>query len=439
MMRVLRGSFVLILLLVTIGVPSARIVAEEGESMVTIIDGKSLQSNRTPFIEGRKLFLPLRAVLEQMGWIVKWNPEYVALTYETQNSTSTTYLYYASEKNIRMQDDITYVTATRLGELTNSLVEWDAEMNSVTITSGEPERIRIEYGIGQEEAIEEDSKPALTQEESERINFGKYAVPPTLQALLKADEELAREGYDMWKEIGFTPALYHSVYFNTPVDVVAFGWTGADGDHYGFLTDFGSATDLENAPIVMVTPMSFEQPAVVVANNIREFMSIVIKDPSLLYMAYEDEQSYLESELESQESLEREESEEDRLNKNAVMNRLAASIDLPIIEDHYQYFKNMANERGKRIIVATKDRLGVTNLHPSDTGKQHSSLIVDEDLEVKELRTFLKTATFAAKLAVIRDYNLEVLEYEQDILETLKNEMLSMGLVDELARMAAID
>lgn len=333
-MKVLKGSFALVLLLtlVTVWVPPTLIAAREGESMIALIDGKPLQSNKQ-------------------------------------------------------------------------------------------------------------SNPDLTQEESEKVNFGKYAVPPTLKALLDVDEELEREGFDFWREMGFTPSLYHSGYFNTPVDVVVFGWTGGDGDHYGFLTDFGTATDLENAPIVMVTPMSFEQPAVVVANNIREFMRIVMKDSSLLYMGYESEQSYLKSEQEMQESLEHEhgnkETEEDLLNRHAVLKKLEERLNLPIINDPYRYSENVAKEREQRIIIATKDKLGVTNIHHSDTGRRHSSLIVDEDLEITELRTFLKTATYAAKLALIRDYNLEYLQNEKETLEVLANEMKSMGLIDELSRKEA--
>jgi hypothetical protein len=118
------------------------------------------------------------------------------------------------------------------------------------------------------------------------VNFGKYEVPSSLKTLIEVERELKQEGYRMKSVIGFYLSLEHSGYFNTPFDVIAFGWTGVDGEHFGFLTDFGSADDLENAPIVMVSPMNFDQPTVLIANNIQTLLRIAIIDPILLYVVF---------------------------------------------------------------------------------------------------------------------------------------------------------
>lgn len=59
---------------------------------------------------------------------------------------------------------------------------------------------------------------------------------------------------------------------------------------------------------------------------------------------------------------------------------------------------------------------------------------------MKELQTFFKSATYAEKLALIRDYhfNLEAYFYHEDgIGEAIMREMEKLGLHEEIARMNA--
>lgn len=109
-----------------------------------------------------------------------------------------------------------------------------------------------------------------------------------------------------------------------------------------------------------------------------------------------------------------------------------------MIEDPYRYSRNAAKDREKRVIVATKSKLDVTNVYLSDAGRLHAALLLDEDLEMKELKTYLNTASSAEKLALIRDYNLEYLKDEKAILKVIKEEMKSLDLIDELARLQAV-
>jgi hypothetical protein len=59
------------------------------------------------------------------------------------------------------------------------------------------------------------------------------------------------------------------------LDVISFARPGMDGIHYGFLTDFGSIDDLENASIVRVSPMDFDDPVKIVARNIHDSLRIL--------------------------------------------------------------------------------------------------------------------------------------------------------------------
>jgi hypothetical protein len=173
------------------------------------------------------------------------------------------------------------------------------------------------------------------------VNYGKYEVPPTLNTLIKLEKELDHEGYSMWEVLGFTFEDSHYRYFNTPSDVVVFAMTGGDGIHYGFLTDYGTAADLENAPIVEVSPMSFDRPVKVVANNLKEFIRIAMLDSSMLYMEYANEEAYLAFENE----LSFPPSDESKQNKAAVVNKLEEKLSLPFIDDPYTYSVRAKNER----------------------------------------------------------------------------------------------
>lgn len=408
-------------------------------AIAIFVDGNPLQVKKEAFVEGERLFIPLRAVFEQMGWVVEWKGKTISLSYQSDLITLGTALFAGDieddDEYMRIIKGSTYLESSLFIQMTNAAIDFDQAANRLAITSGNPAE-----GIPGVE--EQQERPELTEEESIAVNFGKYEVPPTLKALIDVEAELAKEGRELWNVIGFYPSLGHSGYFNSPVDVVTFGWTGGDGEHYGFLTDFGSAVNLEEAQIVMVSPMNFDQPAVVVANNIREFMRIVMKDSSLLYMGYENEQEYLASEREMWEELEREhgikETEEDRLEKQAVVQKLEETLMPPSIDDVYRYSENVALEREKSIVVPTLDKLGVTNVHPSDAGKVHPPLAVDEEMEASELTRLLEHATYAQKLALIRDVNLGSVDYDDEFMETLTEEMANLGLQDEVERFQAM-
>ena len=74
-------------------------------------------------------------------------------------------------------------------------------------------------------------------------NFGKYDVPPTLQILIDLEKTLGEEEHFFYG-FNFYLSLSNFRYFNTPSDVIVFGAGGTDGIHYGFLTDYGSAVEL---------------------------------------------------------------------------------------------------------------------------------------------------------------------------------------------------
>jgi hypothetical protein len=61
-------------------------------------------------------------------------------------------------------------------------------------------------------------------------------------------------------------------YDSTPLNAVTFAQMGVDGVHYALLSEDG---DLCNeAPVVQISPMDFEQPVVVLANSFVEYLAL---------------------------------------------------------------------------------------------------------------------------------------------------------------------
>ncbi len=392
-------------------------------------DGKFLKPSKPVIVDGRKRFLPMKDTLEQMGWEFEMSSGKITITYHTPDSSLSHFLQLQEEPNLRMVDGILYVPMYYLGSITDTEVAWDEDAHTINISTEE-----IDDSDDDEWNVYEEDEPELSDKESMRVNYGKYDQPATLRALNELNQELEQEGYGAENVLGFYLMDGLSGYFNTPMDVVAFGTTGMDGIHYGFLTDFGMVTDLEVAPIVLVSPMDFDRPAVVVANNIREFIRIVMIDSSLLYMGYQNEQDYLKviSEYES--------TPEDLENGRIVRERLEERLHPPVIQDPYTYSEKVRADRKERIIVPTQDELGILNEHPKDAGRQHTTIVLDEDIGKRELETFLSNATYASKLALFRDYHLNLEQFvyhEAGIGKAIVNEMKSLGLKDEIARIKA--
>lgn len=392
-----------------------------------VIDDKLLQTDKQVFMDGRKRFVPMRAALEQMGWKVEWKPGLIAVSHQTPDSQETHYLYLEDESNIRIIKSTAYAEMYRLGEISDSEVTWDDASATIVISS-----------VVEEEEEEEAQQVELTDEESIKVNYGKYKRSSTFDALAEIYSELELEGHDPWSVLGFYPNDRHSGYSGTPLDVVTFGWTGGDGEHYGFLTEFGAVTNLEEAPIVMVSPMNFDQPAIVVANDMKEFLRIALIDSSLFYMEYANEEDYLAQLSEDRDGYV--ESEEERESRRIVRERLEKELRLPEISDPYTYSAKVRAKRAERILVLTEDLLGVTNRNSLDAGRKHETIELDEYIGLKEMKAFLSKATYASKLALIRDYHLHLenyVYYEKDIEETIVQVMKDLGLQDELARMNA--
>ncbi|WP_336989781.1 hypothetical protein ABXS71_22235 [Bacillus infantis] len=270
-------------------------------------------------------------------------------------------------------------------------------------------------------------------------NFGKYDVPQTLKKLIQFENTL-NDSEQFYHCFHFYLSNDGDRYFNTPSDVAVFGRIGVDGIHYGFLTDFGSAADLETAPIVCVSPMDFDAPTRIVARNIKEFLGINLTDSSLFCNQFGSEEKYLAAKAHWAEEAENspyQPSEQDNLIREKAEKFLWEDIQVPQIENPYQYVETAARERQKIISIQTQDGLGVTA--PLLQGEEYFPFpILSHQVPDKEkVEEYLLTSPHASQLALIRNIqlNLDLMEYPE-IYDVVIETMNKIGLTDEVKRMS---
>lgn len=272
-------------------------------------------------------------------------------------------------------------------------------------------------------------------------NFGKYVIPPTLQRLIDL-RNILEEDEQFYRGLNFYLSLKNFRYSNTPSDVVVFGNIGMDGIHYGFLTDFGSVTDLEVAPIVCVSPMDFGCPTRIVAQNLCEFLRVNLTDGELFYNQFESEETYLEAKnqwITEAANSPFQPSETEKLFRKKATNFLMENIQMPTINNPYQYVQHVEMERQRNVVIQTQDGLGVTTRLLQ--GEKHVLFPIHKDIDpdLILLQEYLYTSPVASRLALFRDIQLNyTLQDNQELYKIVAAAMVSMELIDEAIRLSEI-
>ncbi|MGE7219238.1 hypothetical protein ACQKJC_22405 [Priestia koreensis] len=118
------------------------------------------------------------------------------------------------------------------------------------------------------------------------------------------------------------------------------------------------------------------------------------------------------------------------------MNVLNEHVELPIIDNPYNYIQNIRSDREKKTSIQTQDGLGVTaTILPHET---HISFPIhkNSELDLSSLDTYLTTAPTASRQALFRDIKLHyVLSDEPLLRELIVESMKNMGLDDEASRL----
>ncbi|MER1999864.1 MAG: hypothetical protein ABS882_08815, partial [Lysinibacillus sp.] len=227
-------------------------------------------------------------------------------------------------------------------------------------------------------------------------------------------------------------------YFNTPSDVIVFGNIGADGIHYGFLTDYGSVSELEEAPIVCVSPMDFDQPIRLIAKNMREFLCMNFTDAALFYNDFPNEESYLAFRAEQEvDNVPHPLSEIQSTNKVRIKKFLEDNIKMPTIDNPYRYIQKIRLQRQKIVSIKTQDGLGV--IAPLLSHKTHIPFEIHQDIELdlSALKTYLSTVSIPSQYAIFRDIQLHYVLSDEPLLRKIVVEsMLNIGHTDEANRLS---
>ncbi|AMM93181.1 hypothetical protein UP17_12205 [Peribacillus simplex] len=270
--------------------------------------------------------------------------------------------------------------------------------------------------------------------------LGKYLkMPPTFEMLQNLEEVIEKEGYSLG-DLSLCLQVEFSPYEMTPYDVIQFANIGCDGIHYGFLTDFGMVSDLENAFIVCISPMDFDAPIKIVARNIREFVSLVctMKDATTIsnINLIKEEEQYISLFKE----LKKEVDEENEEQANYVVEKIRSTIGCKIIENVYNYVeKEVMTAREQQTILSTLDGIGIVSL--GSMNRKHIKYKLEKDMEIKleDVKSFFNSATTESKLAFIRDAQFTyIISDKIELKEWIINEMVKLGLNDEAGRLMKI-
>lgn len=268
--------------------------------------------------------------------------------------------------------------------------------------------------------------------------LGKYKeFPQALHVLTALDQDLQKEGYDLFNQLSLFLLDDDYSYDVTPYDVIPFARIGADGIHYGFLTDFGRVKDLEEAFIVCISPMNFGNHVKIIARNLREFIDVVLTlyDASIIenLLDYSTKKEYHEflNWVAKEASMDPEYNEQ----RIYICDRIQQKLNRKPIDDLYEYVEVIVPEQRKKAApIHTFDTLGVVSNH-AGTNQETFPMNSDSSINLKELENFFKRNDDETKLATIRNLQFFHLIQDDDKLkEFVKAEMLKMGLIDEVNR-----
>jgi hypothetical protein len=229
--------------------------------------------------------------------------------------------------------------------------------------------------------------------------YGNYAKPKNL---LKLKNIIAEKNINI-EHLGFF--LYDALpgYYG-PIDGIPFASTGGDGCHFAFLTDFDFYPDLENTPIIFISPTDFYEDKPIhyvklIARNFNEFLQVALKLKSFHLLSFKDhkimdftkeinglEKDYLENYYQ----------EELQARENSFK-IIMDSFNIKPIDDLNAYFTLIEKERQNENFIPLKDGLGLKSI------LKESNLDFNcESLE--SLDSYLKKANILEKMIVMRSY-----------------------------------
>ena len=266
-------------------------------------------------------------------------------------------------------------------------------------------------------------------------NYGKYEVPQQLIQLIELEDELNEKGLLPYGDL---MGLYFSLepvqhrYLNTPVDVIPFAHSGADGIHFGFLTDFGEAPNLDEVYIVRVTPMDFDEPVKIMARNLSGFISLIY------HYRYVKENLDVTSDQEKIERFLRF-NNEDGSNEQVILEAFFARLNPQPMESLASYFATVKEMRQLEVMVETWDGIGVIKSGTEEI-KTQKPFHLERDMapDLEQVRSYFAESSLEYKLAFVRDAQSAGILYNEPLLKAyVVDELHKLNLHDEALRLSS--
>lgn len=115
------------------------------EVITVVLDGNYVDFDTNPVIEEGTTLVPIRAIVEALGSTVEWNAElqqiiitrnqtHITLTIQSTTASINGHIYKLA-KEPKIINDRTYVPLRFIAENFGLVVKWEAETNTVVITS----------------------------------------------------------------------------------------------------------------------------------------------------------------------------------------------------------------------------------------------------------------------------------------------------------------
>ncbi len=215
--------------------------------------------------------------------------------------------------------------------------------------------------------------------------YGQYHKPASL---IKLENVIETNKIDT-ETIGFF--LYESKpYMPAPTDIIPFATTGGDGCYFAFLTDYGYYNNLEEAPIVFISPTDFDekypnQANKLFARNFRDFLRImitmqyaeIVRFKELTKMDFNNEIQIMQADINSNSSAER-----IKLRESTIAT-IKEKYNIDKINDLNGYYSMLEFDRKHENYINLKDGLGLkTQLMDWTINKIFSDkLLLSESLE----------------------------------------------------------
>ncbi|WKA54763.1 hypothetical protein [Planococcus shixiaomingii] len=271
-----------------------------------------------------------------------------------------------------------------------------------------------------------------------KLNYGKYEIPERLKQIIELQQHLNEVDQLKYGDLlgyYFSDEGISARYLNTPLDVIPFARPGVDGIHFGFLTDFGQVKELQEAYIVRVSPMDFDNPVHVVARNIEDFISTICFYPDSMEIL--DMTSLRKEVLEFLCHNPMIPKETMLTNQEYNIHRIVCEkFQLKPIGNFENYFHLLHQQRGLDAILPTLDHIGVVKKEEATKASLNNIILLNlknkDEITLPEVKSFFETAVYEAKLVFLRDgYSKGLIWDQEDIKLFLSEHLLLMDLPDE--------